>query len=149
MQHCPTLSSSHLMLRLPTGGAGCSGSLSMNRSCGLIAYKLPAVLSMTLSLTSLGASSTSTPILLMHGGADRKIPSAASVAAQRQLTSAGYDVTLKTFPDVGHTISSDEARQAEIFYESVSFDQLPTCLGVWRLYAVLPATAHPACDLRR
>lgn len=61
------------------------------------------------------SSSTSTPILLMHGSADRKIPSAASVAAQRQLTSAGYDVTLKTFPDVGHTISSDEARQAEAF----------------------------------
>ncbi|WP_244479350.1 MULTISPECIES: prolyl oligopeptidase family serine peptidase [unclassified Rhizobium] len=61
------------------------------------------------------ASSTQTPILLMHGAADRTIPPIASVAAKRQLAAAGYDVTLKTFPDVGHTISSDEAREAAQF----------------------------------
>ncbi|MBW6424834.1 prolyl oligopeptidase family serine peptidase [Rhizobium sp. XQZ8] len=59
--------------------------------------------------------SSGTSILLMHGGADRTIPSAASVAASGQLKSAGYDVSLKVFPDVGHTISSDEASEAAIF----------------------------------
>jgi phospholipase/carboxylesterase len=61
------------------------------------------------------SSSKDTQILLMHGGADRTIPSAASVAAKGQLQSAGYDVTLKTFPDVGHTISSEEANEAALF----------------------------------
>jgi phospholipase/carboxylesterase len=61
------------------------------------------------------SSSTDTPILLMHGSADRTIPSAASVAAKGQLEEAGYDVTLKLFPDVGHTISSEEAREAARF----------------------------------
>jgi phospholipase/carboxylesterase len=61
------------------------------------------------------SSSRKTPILLMHGGADRTIPSAASVAAKGQLEAAGYDVTLKTYPDVGHTISSEEAREAARF----------------------------------
>lgn len=62
--------------------------------------------------------STKTPILLIHGGADRTIPSAASVAAKGQLESAGYDVTLKVFPNVGHTISSEEAREAARFLYS-------------------------------
>jgi phospholipase/carboxylesterase len=61
------------------------------------------------------SSSTDTRILLMHGGADRTIPSAASVAANGQLQSAGYDVTLKTFPDIGHTISSEQAKEAALF----------------------------------
>ncbi|WP_245292902.1 alpha/beta hydrolase [Pararhizobium arenae] len=56
-----------------------------------------------------------TAILLMHGAADRTIPSAASVAASGQLKSAGYDVLLKVFPAVGHTISSNEASEAAIF----------------------------------
>ncbi|SEH24095.1 dienelactone hydrolase family protein [Rhizobium sp. NFR12] len=64
------------------------------------------------------SSSTETRILLMHGGADRTIPSAASVAAKGQLEAAGYDVTLKLFPDVGHTISSEEAREAARFLQS-------------------------------
>jgi phospholipase/carboxylesterase len=61
------------------------------------------------------SSSRETAILLMHGGADRRIPSAASVAAESQLKAAGYDVTYKFFPEVGHTISSDEAEQAASF----------------------------------
>ena len=61
------------------------------------------------------SSSAKTPILLMHGSADRTIPSAASVAAKGQLEGAGYNVTLKLFPDVGHTISSEEAREAARF----------------------------------
>jgi phospholipase/carboxylesterase len=55
------------------------------------------------------------PMLLMHGEADQTIPSVASVAAAGQLRSAGYDVTLKLYPQVGHTISSEEARQAVLF----------------------------------
>ncbi|MCF1449863.1 phospholipase [Agrobacterium vitis] len=61
------------------------------------------------------SSSRDTAILLMHGGADRTIPSAASVAAESQLKAAGYDVTYKLFPGVGHTISSEEAEQAAVF----------------------------------
>lgn len=40
------------------------------------------------------SSSSHTPVLLIHGGADGTIPSTASVAASAQLKSAGYDVTL-------------------------------------------------------
>ncbi|HEV7246202.1 MAG TPA: dienelactone hydrolase family protein [Shinella sp.] len=58
------------------------------------------------------SSSSDTSILLIHGGADGTIPSTASVAASGQLKSAGYDVTLKIFPNVGHTISSEQARHA-------------------------------------
>jgi len=34
------------------------------------------------------------------------------VAASGQLKSAGYNVTLKIYPNVGHTISSEQARDA-------------------------------------
>jgi phospholipase/carboxylesterase len=61
------------------------------------------------------SSSRDAAILLMHGGADRTIPSAASVAAASQLKAAGYNVTYKLFPGVGHTISSEEAEQAAAF----------------------------------
>lgn len=59
--------------------------------------------------------STDTPILLMHGAADKTIPPAASIMAERQLKSAGYDVTLRVFPDVAHTITQGEAREAGAF----------------------------------
>jgi phospholipase/carboxylesterase len=61
------------------------------------------------------SSSTETAILLMHGGADSRIPPAASIAAESQLKAAGFDVTYKLFSDVGHTISSEEAKQAAAF----------------------------------
>ncbi len=59
--------------------------------------------------------SKDTAILLMHGDADSRIPSIASVTAQAQLQAAGYDVTYRLFPGVGHTISSEEAEQAGSF----------------------------------
>jgi phospholipase/carboxylesterase len=61
------------------------------------------------------SSSSDTSVLLIHGGADRTIPSTASAVASSQLKSAGYDVTLKIFPNVGHTISSEQAREAARF----------------------------------
>lgn len=61
------------------------------------------------------ASSTQTNILMMHGSADRTIPSAATTAAANQLQSSGFPVTSKIYPGVGHTISSDEAREAANF----------------------------------
>jgi phospholipase/carboxylesterase len=61
------------------------------------------------------SSATDTPIMLMHGTADTTIPPTASVAAEGQLEAAGYNVTLKMFPGVGHTISSEEAREAGRF----------------------------------
>jgi phospholipase/carboxylesterase len=57
-------------------------------------------------------SSGRIPVLLLHGGVDRRIPPAASVSAARQLKWAGFDVTLHVIPGVGHTISSEEAREA-------------------------------------
>jgi phospholipase/carboxylesterase len=69
------------------------------------------------------SSSNDTPIMLMHGGADTRIPSAASAAAQAMLKAAGYDVTYRLFPDVGHTISSEEAEQAADFLrERLAYD---------------------------
>jgi len=58
------------------------------------------------------SSSSDTPIFLIHGGADGTIPSTASAAASGQLKAAGYDVMFKIYPDVGHTISSEQARDA-------------------------------------
>jgi phospholipase/carboxylesterase len=60
-------------------------------------------------------SATKIPMLLMHGAADQTIPSVASVAAAGQLRGAGYDVTLKVYPQVGRTISTEEAREAVHF----------------------------------
>jgi phospholipase/carboxylesterase len=53
-----------------------------------------------------------TPVLLLHGSADQTIPAASSGAAAAQLKSAGYEVAVKVFPGVGHTISSGEAQEA-------------------------------------
>jgi phospholipase/carboxylesterase len=58
------------------------------------------------------ASARETAVLLLHGGADQRIPATASVAAANQLKSAGFDVTLEVVPGVGHTISSEEAAKA-------------------------------------
>ncbi len=58
------------------------------------------------------ASANATPVLLLHGGADRRIPATASVAAANQLKSAGFDVTVEVVPGVGHTISHEEASKA-------------------------------------
>lgn len=61
------------------------------------------------------SSSSDTSIMLIHGGADRTIPSSASVAARGQLKSAGFDVTLKIYKNVGHTVSSEQAEEAAKF----------------------------------
>ncbi|WP_234902085.1 alpha/beta hydrolase [Agrobacterium rubi] len=61
------------------------------------------------------SSSTRTDILMMHGAEDKTIPPAATTVASGQLRSAGFTVTSKIYPGVGHTISSEEARDAVIF----------------------------------
>ncbi|MCL7999811.1 dienelactone hydrolase family protein [Brucella sp. 21LCYQ03] len=61
------------------------------------------------------SSSTRTQIFMMHGGADRTIPSVATVSAASQLKSAGFSVQYKVFPGIGHTISSEQANEAAIF----------------------------------
>ncbi|NSY14812.1 prolyl oligopeptidase family serine peptidase [Agrobacterium vitis] len=80
-------------------------------------WKIGALVSFAglLPLPPQSQSGSGTPVLLMHGSADQTIPSAASTAASGQLKSAGYDVTLKVYPGVGHTISTEEAREAGIF----------------------------------
>ncbi|WP_245292557.1 alpha/beta hydrolase [Rhizobium sp. 9140] len=60
-------------------------------------------------------SGTDTAVYLMHGGNDRTIPPAASVAAASQLKAAGFTVTSRIFPGVGHTISAEEAEEALTF----------------------------------
>ncbi|WP_338082046.1 alpha/beta hydrolase [Agrobacterium rubi] len=61
------------------------------------------------------SSSTRTDILMMHGADDKTIPTAATTVASGQLRSAGFTVTSKIYPGVGHTISSEEAMDAVIF----------------------------------
>lgn len=61
------------------------------------------------------SSSTQTDILMMHGSADKTIPPAATTVAASQLKSAGFTVRSKIYPGVGHTISSEEAREAANF----------------------------------
>ncbi|WP_234881892.1 alpha/beta hydrolase [Agrobacterium larrymoorei] len=61
------------------------------------------------------SSSTQTDILMMHGSADKTIPPAAMAVAASQLESAGFTVRSKIYPGVGHTISSEEARDAVNF----------------------------------
>lgn len=58
---------------------------------------------------------TKMPILLVHGESDPRIPATASMAAAGQLKTAGFDVTLKILPGVGHTISPDGAEAAFLF----------------------------------
>ncbi|WP_172801555.1 alpha/beta hydrolase [Agrobacterium tumefaciens] len=59
--------------------------------------------------------SAGTDIFMMHGSADTTIPAAATTTAANQLKAAGFAVTSKIYPGVGHTISSEEARDAAIF----------------------------------
>lgn len=61
------------------------------------------------------SSSPQTRILMMHGSADKTIPPAATSVAASQLESAGFNVVSKIYPGVGHTISSEEARDAVNF----------------------------------
>jgi len=77
-------------------------------------WKVGALVSFAglLPLPPAKVSGRHTPMLLMHGAADQTIPSAASLAAANQLKSAGYDVSVKVFAGVGHTISSNEAHEA-------------------------------------
>ena len=45
---------------------------------------------------------------VMHGAADTTIPSSATLDAARRLEAAGFPVTHKLFPGLGHTINADE-----------------------------------------
>jgi phospholipase/carboxylesterase len=68
---------------------------------------------------SISSASKDTPILLVHGGDDRTIPSMASTLAAAQLGAAGYKVELDVEPGVGHTISSSGAQKALAFLKTV------------------------------
>ncbi|WP_288427415.1 dienelactone hydrolase family protein [uncultured Agrobacterium sp.] len=61
------------------------------------------------------SSSTQTDILMMHGSADKTIPPAATTVASSQLKSVGFAVRSKIYRGVGHTISTEEARDAVNF----------------------------------
>jgi phospholipase/carboxylesterase len=77
-------------------------------------WKVGAVVSFAglLPLPPAAQSGAPTPILLMHGGADRTIPASASTSAANQMKSAGFNVTLDILPGVGHTITAEEAGTA-------------------------------------
>lgn len=78
-------------------------------------WKVGALVSFAGMLPLAISSTSDTRILLIHGQADRTIPAAASVVASTQLKSAGFDVTLRLFADLGHTISSAGAQEASEF----------------------------------
>jgi phospholipase/carboxylesterase len=61
------------------------------------------------------ASTTGTPVLLVHGKADHTIPAMASAMAAAQLKAAGYDVTLDIQAGIGHAISIEGAQEALVF----------------------------------
>lgn len=63
----------------------------------------------------ISAASKNTPILLVHGQADRTIPAAASTLAAAQLRAAGFKVELDVERETGHTISSTGAQKALSF----------------------------------
>lgn len=48
-------------------------------------------------------------IVALHGEADTQVDYAATAAAVERLANVGFDATLRSYPDVGHTIS-DEMR---------------------------------------
>lgn len=78
-------------------------------------WKVGALVSFA-GMLPLGISSSGdTRILLIHGQADRTILSAASVVASTQLKAAGFDVSVRLFSDVGHTISSAGVQEASVF----------------------------------
>jgi len=65
-----------------------------------------------LPLPPSAGSGNRTVVLLMHGSADRTIPSEASISAASELEAAGFDVSLNIVQGVGHTISPEEAKTA-------------------------------------
>jgi phospholipase/carboxylesterase len=81
-------------------------------------WKVGAVVSFAGMLPLAISASNDARVLLIHGRADKTIPSAASVAAGTQLKAAGFDVTVTLLPDVGHTISSSGAQKASMFLQN-------------------------------
>ncbi len=77
-------------------------------------WKVGALVSFAglLPLPPSAGSENRTVVLLMHGSADRTIPSEASISAASELEAAGFDVSLNIVQGVGHTISPEEAKTA-------------------------------------
>lgn len=63
------------------------------------------------------APATATPVLLLHGSADRVTPASESEAAERQLRALGVPVTREVLPGVGHAITPQGAAAAAAFLE--------------------------------
>lgn len=80
-------------------------------------WKADAVVSFAglLAPGPVSTASRKTPILLVHGGDDRTIPSFASSSAATRLRAAGFEVDLYVEPGVDHTISSEGAQMALAF----------------------------------
>ncbi len=102
-----------LRKRYPTNGkpivTGFSqgGFLSLaiaTRHPGSVSASLPVGSWLPASLRPSSRPTSAPPIVAFHGEADRVIPLAPTQAAVSQLKSAGFPVTLKTYPDVGHAI---------------------------------------------
>jgi len=60
-------------------------------------------------------SSSSTPVLMLHGRADQTVPHAATLDAASRLTSAGFQVETHILPGLGHTVSVEELELAQEF----------------------------------
>jgi phospholipase/carboxylesterase len=74
-----------------------------------------------LSPTPVSEIGKDTPVLLVHGQTDRTIPATASEVAARQLRAAGFDVSLKILPGVGHTVTLEGAQAALHFLQDRAF----------------------------
>lgn len=61
------------------------------------------------------APAMATPVLLLHGAADRVIPADESAVAERQLRGLGVAVTREVLPGVGHAITPQGAAAAGAF----------------------------------
>jgi phospholipase/carboxylesterase len=48
-----------------------------------------------------------TPVLLLHGERDNVVPAQEGVEANRILKNAGFEVEMRLYPELGHTISPD------------------------------------------
>ncbi|CAG8595747.1 5156_t:CDS:2 [Paraglomus brasilianum] len=60
-----------------------------------------------------------TPIFLAHGNADEVIPFEIGKMTSELLTSKGYNVTFKSYPRLGHTFGTAEARDMTAFLQQV------------------------------
>jgi dipeptidyl aminopeptidase/acylaminoacyl peptidase len=69
---------------------------------------------------------TRTPLLIVHGERDRRVPMADTLSYVSAVRAAGGEVELLTFPDEGHGIRQQDN---QLRFISVAENFLARCLG--------------------